>query len=143
DGLCALTADDFQKAGIDLGSVDPSRIAIYGGSGADLIERTSHIDSNVMAQVPAIVERGGDGRASRVLFYGAGPSVWEYRGSDTIPTHRISPFVSSNSYIVAVDGDATRGFDTRTSPNSFDVTPSFGIGRLFFDEDKVNAIDID
>ena len=142
DGLYALSAEDFQRAGIDLSSVDASRIAIYGARPGGLPEDRSKIDSNRMHQVPAVVERDGSGRATRVLFYASSPSRWEYRAWDTIPTHRISPFSFTQSYIVAVDGETTRSFETNSGPAGFDVEPAYGYARVFFDEEKVNAIDV-
>jgi hypothetical protein len=141
-GLYALTSEDFQRAGIDLASVDASRIAVYGSRPGGLSEERTHIDSSQMRQVPAVVERNGEGRATRVLFYASGPSRWEYRGWDTVPTHRISPFSFAQSYIVAVDGEVTREFPTIGGPASYDVEPTWGISRVFSDEEKVNAIDV-
>jgi hypothetical protein len=142
DGLYALSAEDFQRAGIDLAGVDPSRIAVYGTQPGGLPEDRSRIDSNQMRQVPAIVERDGGGRSSRVLFYASSPSRWEFRGWDTLPTHRISPFSFTQSYIVAIDGEPTRPFPTTSGPAGFDSEPAYGIGRVFMDEEKVNAIDV-
>lgn len=140
DGLYALTASDFQKAGIDLASVQ--QVAIYGGDGGDLPERVGMADSNMMRQVPVIVDRGGQGGIQRIYFYGAAPVRWRYRSvGDTLPEHAISPYVSSTSYIVAVDGEPTRLLETRGIVDAPTIYPTLGISRIFFEEDRVNAID--
>ncbi len=141
DGLYVLTADDFDKAGVDLASV--SRIAVYGGDGGSLPEAVSEAANNQMAQVPVMIERAGDGRISRVLFYGAGPHRWIYRYSqDTIPTHELNPYVRANSYIVAVDGEDARTFSIDRPDGSPSVFPTLGVARVFHEVDNVNAIDI-
>lgn len=143
NGLTALTADDFKAAGVEISTLDPNKIAVYGGTGADMPESTLRADSNQMHQVPTIVETT-DGRVSRVLFYGVGPNYWSYDSGDTIPHHHISPYVVANSYIVAVDGDPTMGFPRKEVPaGNPTVAPSTGIGRVYLEEEKVNAIDID
>jgi hypothetical protein len=140
EGLYALGASDFQKAGIDLGSVQ--QVAIYGGDGGDLPERVGMADSNLMRQVPGIVERGDGGRIQKIYFYGVGPSRWRYRnGSDTLPQHQLSPYVRSNSYLVAVDGDPGRAPEIRNVTEAPTIYPTLGIGRVFYEEDRVNAID--
>lgn len=141
DGLYALGAADFQKAGIDLASVQ--QVAIYGGDGGDLPERVGMADSNMMRQIPLVVDRGGDGaRIQKIYFYGAAPVRWRYQSlADTLPLHSISPYVRSNSYIVAVDGEATRLAETRSLSEAPTVYPTLGISRVFFEEDRVNAID--
>ncbi len=143
DGLYELTSEDFNKAGIDLGMVDPSRIAIYGGDGGALPEQDLALDHETMHQIPAIVEQNG-GRATRVLFYGAGPSVWRLRDTlrDTIPTHKINPYVTANSYIVAVDGEQTRSFQTGGTGEAHQITVTSAISRIFVEEEKFNAVDI-
>jgi len=139
DGLYELREEDFKSGGIDLGTVDPSRIAIYGGDGFDLPEDIDAADTNTMRQIPTRVETSG-GRVTRVIFYGVGPSGWRYNGTDTVPYHQISPYVRANSYIVAVDGDATRSFTQQTSPGTATVFPTYGIARVFYDDDQFNAV---
>lgn len=141
DGLYELRAEDFKNGGIDLSTVDPSRIAIYGGDGGPMPEDISAADSNRMRQIPARVETSG-GKATRVLFYGVGPTRWQYQPSDSIPTHQLSVYVKSNSYIVAVDGDPARDFPqqpTLADPTTF---PTAGRARFVHDEDLYNAIAI-
>lgn len=143
DGLYEITPEDFRNAGIDLATVDPGKIAVYGGNGGALPENDLGLANGGMHQIPAVVEQEG-GRASRVLFYGAGPSVWALRDSlrDTIPTHRLNPYVSANSYIVAVDGDPSLAFPTGGTGETHQITVTSGIARMFVEEDKFNAVDI-
>lgn len=144
-GLYALTAEDFQRGGIDLATVDASRIAVYGSTPGGLTESRDSIvfDHNQMRQVPINVERGTNGRATRVIFYASGPYRWEINGAwDTIPVHRLSHYSFTQNYVVAVDGEPSRGYDTRPGPASFDVEPAWATSRVFFDEDKINAIDV-
>lgn len=140
DGLYAITADDFQRAGIDVASIDPGKIAIYGGNGADLSESVPGTDVGDMQQVPTIVEQSG-GRVSQVLFYGVGPTVWVYRSAlDSVPTHISSPYVTANSYIIAIGGDNTRGFTMLPDPGAAATRVSYGTSHLLNEEDKYNAV---
>ncbi|MBC8145830.1 MAG: type IX secretion system sortase PorU, partial [bacterium] len=144
-GLYSLTSEDFQRAGIDLSTVDASRVAVYGSTPGGLTESRDSIvfGRNKMSQVPVIVERTGEGRVSRVLFYASGPHRWEAMGLwDSIPTHRISPYSFTQNYIVAVDGETSRAFDVAASPATYDVEPTWGTSRVFFEDEKINAIDV-
>ena len=143
EGLYDLTAEDFRKAGIDLATVDPAKIAIYGGNGGGMPESIWMADSNTMRQIPVIVEKGSDGKASHVLFYGVGPYTWGYTfPNDLAPQHALNPYVTSNSYIVAVDGEDSRGFDRGGSGGDFSQTVVSGISRIFTDEERYNAVDV-
>lgn len=144
EGLYALTADDFKAVGLDISSLNPGQIAIYGGNGHDLPEDQGMADSNMMRQVPAIVETA-DGKVSRILFYGMGPSMWDYsQTSDTVPYHRLSPYVTANSYVIAIDGDPSRSLPQKSVPSGTPtVTATTGVARVFQEDEKVNAIDID
>ena len=143
EGLHEITREDFKSAGIDLATVDPNRIAIYGGNGGMLPENDLALTGEAMHRVPAIVEQEG-GRATRVLFYAAGPYTWGLRDTlrDTVPTHRINPYVTANSYIVAVDGEETRQFPAGGTGESPALTVTSGIARIFAEEERFNAIDI-
>lgn len=142
EGLYSLTAEDFQRGGIDLSTVDPARIAIYGGPATDLPEMVSSALNNQMRQIPTVVETA-DGRVSRVLFYAVGPTGWVYRGgTDTVPTHVSSPYVTANSYIVAIDGDPVRTFSRKNAPGGSPVDVMWGIARFVYEEEKYNAVAI-
>ena len=140
EGMHAILADDFEKLGIDPRSI--SNIAVYGGRGVPLPEEVSKAQENRMNQVPVIVERGNDG-VSRVLFYAASRIDWQYGVRDILDSvaRRVNnPYVKNVSYIVAVDGDASRSFPALNSPGSATTFPSYGIGHILFEEDLVNAI---
>lgn len=142
DGLYELRAEDFKNGGIDLATVDPSRIAIYGGDGGPMPEEVSAADSNRMRQIPARVETSG-GKVSRVLFYGVGPIRWGYRsGGDSIPIHQQNVYVKTNNYIVAVDGEQSRDFPQQIAPGDATSFPTAGRARLVHDEDLYNAVAI-
>lgn len=140
DGIYEIRAEDFQNAGIDPGSI--TNVAVYGGRGIPLPEDFDSAAENRMNNVPAIVERSGN-RVSRVLFFGAGTLGWEYESdseNDSVPRRLNNPYVKNRSYIVAVDGEATRQFDLRNTDGAPTVYPSYGIGRMVFEEELTNAI---
>lgn len=141
DGLYELRAEDFKNGGIDLTTVDPSRIAMYGGNGGAMPEDIPAADSNRMRQIPARVETSG-GKATRVLFYGVGPTRWGYRSNDSIPVHQQNVYVKANSYIVAVDGDPSRDFPEQIAPDDATTFPTAGRAKLVHDEDLYNAVAI-
>ena len=140
DGLHAITAEDFEEAGITPSSVQ--NVAVYGGPGTPLPEDVLAAPDNQMTQVPIIVEKNGN-TISRVLFYGDGPSGWEYKQFDIVDSlaRRVNnPYANANSYLVAVDGDPGRTFEIEPNPGQATVTPAYGIARILFEEDLTNAI---
>ena len=140
DGLYAITAEDFEEAGISSSSVQ--NVAIYGGPGIPLSEKVEDALQNNMTRVPAIVEKDGN-KIRRVLFYGDGPSGWqhlEFDVNDSTPRRLNNPYSKTNTYIVAVDGAAGLSFETLPNPGTPTVTPSYGIARILFEEELTNGI---
>ncbi len=140
DGLYAITPADFEEAGISSSSIQ--NVVIYGGAGTPLSESVTDALENRMTRVPAIIEKDGS-KVKRVLFYGDGPSGWEYRELDTgdsIPRRVMNPYSRTNSYIVAVDGEAGLPFETLANPGTPTVTPDYGIARILYEEELTNGI---
>jgi len=140
DGLTAITSDDLRAAGIDPNSIDPSRIALYGRDGSNLPEALDSAITNTLHQVPTIVESSGSG-VSRILFYGVGPTIWRYASpADPAPRHYLSSYVTANSYILALGGDATRSFDQQPMPGSAAQTLTTGVAHAALEEEVYNVV---
>lgn len=139
-GLYAIEPEDFQSAGIDPSSV--RNVAVYGGKGTPLPEAVDSALLNQMLQVPTLVERSGD-RVTRVVFYGAAHTGWEFRAFDvydSIPRRVNNPYSGSSSYIVAIDGDPARPFPQAEGLGAPQSTPTYGLAHLLVEEDLTNAI---
>lgn len=140
-GLQKITAEDLKNSGIDLNSIDQDKIAIYNGGGDDLDEDIEHISKNTMNQIPTIIDKV-NGVLSTIYFYGSNASIWKYPGLDSVPIHKISPFTSSNYFILSIGGAPTKEFLKVTNNSNPINFVDYGLSKFYYDDDKTNAISI-
>ncbi len=106
DGIYRLNYSMFKKAGIDMSSLVPANIRIYGNGGAmlpisnkayrpdDLIENAIYVSG----QSHPVFES-----KDYVLFYGQGPTIWAYTNSDGRFHHTVNLYSDTTFYFVNVD----------------------------------------
>ncbi len=87
DGIYRLSYNDLKKAGIDVGSIDPRNIRIYGNGGGMLPEANSAARIDDLMENAIFVSGEADGSfdaADYLLFYGQGPNRWDYNATDQL-----------------------------------------------------------
>lgn len=145
DGVYKLSYSFFQNLGIDVSTLDPQNIRIYGNGGGMLPELNSVARKDDLVENAISVVDGGDGifdPTDYVLFYGKGPQTWSYNAV-TCPkyTHTLNLYSDSAYYFINVD----LGVGKRITSQASSVLPVTNIVTTFDDyafheSDYVNFI---
>ena len=118
-----LNSGYLSDLGIDVSSIDPRNIQIWGTDGYVLPERNND-DRPELAEIPIIVEGESDGsfdNNDRILFYGNSPHK-EYRSGSNFE-HYIHPYSNVNHVFLTI-GD-TKG--NRIGTSNSGLAPTFTI----------------
>ncbi len=107
DGVYKLSYSFFQNLGIDVSTLNPQNIRVYGNGGGMLPELNSVARKDDLVENAISVVDGGDGifdATDYVLFYGKGPQTWTYNAV-TCPKylHTINLYSDSAYYFINVD----------------------------------------
>lgn len=106
DGVHKITPQMLADKGIDVSSINPNNIRIYGNGGGMLPERNDleRIDD---LQENAIVVNGASDNSfdsdDFILFYGQGPHQWTYNESDSRYEHIQNLYTDTTYYFFNAD----------------------------------------
>ena len=146
DGIYKLSYSFFQSLGIDIATLNPQNIRIYGNGGGMLSElnsapRKDDLVENAIS-FKDINSNGIFDASDYVLFYGKGPQDWSYN-SLSCPkfSHKLNLYSDSAYYFVNVD----LGVGKRIQNQASSVFPATNIVNTFDDygfheNDNVNFI---
>ena len=140
---------------VDLSSVDPNTIRVYGNGGAPLPALNGAPRIADLAENQVLVHGGGDGSfdtGDAVWFYARGPYGWEniivknryqepIEDSQGRPVrewvHYVHPFDSTNYYFLAVGGEESKAFELSGYPDlPAATTVETVLGLYFLDLDE-------
>jgi hypothetical protein len=113
EGLCRLTSQGLQEAGLDLSGVDPATIKIFH-MGRKILPRQVG-DPPIMAEVPIFVSGQDDGHLDaedEILFYSTSLSGWEEMSAGGYSEYS-NPFTDLNVYWFTYGGSAGRRMESR------------------------------
>lgn len=145
DGIYKLSYSFFQNLGIDVSTLDPQNIRIYGNGGGMLPELNSVARKDDLVENAITVVDGGDGifdATDYVLFYGKGPQTWSYNAVSCPKfTHTLNLYSDSAYYFINVD----LGIGKRMTSQSSSISPVTNTVTTFDDyafheSDYVNFI---
>ncbi|MES2593610.1 MAG: type IX secretion system sortase PorU [Bacteroidota bacterium] len=155
DGIYQLSYSFLRNIGIDVASVTPQNIRIYGNGGEMLSELNTVARPDDLVENAIYVQGEGDGtfnQSDYVLFYGKGTNKWTYDSSAACLKfkHSLNLYSDSAYYYITTDLGAGKRIQTQASSalpvthtvNSFDdysfhenETVNFiKSGRLWFGE---------
>lgn len=111
-GIYKVTATDLKNAGMDISSVNPKNIKLYGNGGAMIPEQNSRQKYTCLQENAIVVAGENDGvfhDNDYILFYGESPNVWEFDSVHKTFSHQINFYSSYNYYFIGVsDGEGKR-----------------------------------
>ncbi len=132
DGIYKLTYSFLQNIGIDVTTINPQNIRIYGNGGGMLSELNSVKRSDDLVENAIYVQGESDAMFNQgdyVLFYGKGPNSWSYN-STACPQfkHILNLYSDSAYYFITTDLGAGKRIQSQASStlsatntvNSFD-----------------------
>ena len=108
-GVYKLDASTLTGAGIDVSTLDPRTIKIYGNGGRELAEDPSASRPVDLVENAIDVEGESDGKFDAgdvVLFYGRGTDGWDYDGVGKTLHHYINHYTNDNYYWLTYGGGA-------------------------------------
>ena len=145
DGLYRITYSDLEEMGMDVSSMDPRRINIYGNGGGMLPQSNSAFRFDDLQQNAIEVVGEADGRFDQgdyIVFYGKGPHSWV---QDSVSCgkfrHQFNVYSDVAYYFITVD----RGMGKRvsevqeTSLSATNTVTTFN-DYQFHEADDVNLI---
>ncbi len=145
DGIYKLSASFFQNLGVDINSLNPQNIRIYGNGGGMLPELNASARKDDLVENAIFVQGEGDGSfdaSDYVLFYGKGPQEWTYNALDCPKfSHILNLYSDSAYYFINIDLGAGKRIQNKASSgaavthtvNTFD---DYG----FHENDNINFI---
>jgi hypothetical protein len=143
-GIHKITYEDLTGMGMDLSSVDPANLRVYGNGGGMLPEANAVKRIDDLRQIPIQVVDGGDGHfdpGDYLLFYGEAPDKWTLNYNTKLFAHQKNLFSDRTYYFVTAD----LGPGLRIQPlASVTATPNSYSHRIsdygFHDVDSENLI---
>ena len=144
NGIYRLSYDDLKKAGVDVGSINPQNLRIYGNGGGMLPEANSKPRIDDLMENAIFVSGAEDGRfdpGDYLLFYGQGPDQWNYSTTDNLFHCRKNIYSDRMYYFLNFDKGPGKRIATEPSSTQ---SPTFYASKFedyaSYEKDDVNLI---
>lgn len=144
DGVYKLTYNFLKGLGLDVNTVDPRNIRIYGNGGGQLPFANAKYRRDDLAENAIEVTGQNDGKldsSDYILFYGQGADRWEYKPSSCpVFQHRKNIYSDTTYYFITADLGSGKRIGIQPSLSSpTHIVTSFN-DFIFTEDDVVNLI---
>ena len=105
EGAYCIGYDDLQSLGIDMSSIVPSQIRLFGNEAGMLPERNRDARPDDLSELSILVTGSDDGsfdRDDKIVFYGQGPVKWSLEENGTYVAQR-NAYSDSVFYYLCLD----------------------------------------
>lgn len=146
-GIYRIDRDFLQNLGVDVNSINPKNIQIYGNGGAMLPSKNSEFRYDGLQQNAIIVNGEGDNSFDNgdfILFYAQGPHKWiNNGGSLSSLQHQFNIFSEESFYYITVGSSEGLRIAQKepVMDNAISQITNFD-DYTFFEEDEVNLFAI-
>ncbi|MEM7036013.1 MAG: type IX secretion system sortase PorU, partial [Bacteroidota bacterium] len=143
EGLYKLDRDYLQNLGIDVNSIDPRRIQIYGNGGGMLPQTAGDYPYDDLVENAIVVSGEGDGNfgsGDYVLFYNNGPNPSEYSNRLKRWWHRQNYYSDSAFVFLRVGSQNGRRVGNAANPGAATHTPTSTTRFVFHEEERLNPL---
>ncbi|MFA6924403.1 MAG: type IX secretion system sortase PorU [Bacteroidales bacterium] len=144
NGIYKLTYNDLVRLGIDVTSINPKNIRVYGNGGGMLPEDNSSSRPDDLIENAIFVSGESDGKfdaGDYILFYGQSPHKWSYNISSEKFTHYNNIYSDETYYFLTTDIGAGKRVTVQTSSTS---TPTNTVTTFndfsYHEKDSLNLI---
>jgi len=120
EGIYKIDKTFLQGLGIDVNTLDPSTIQIFGNGGYSLPEDLSKSNNNGLIENAIYVYSESAtilGNSGYILFYGRPPEFWEYNSSDNLIERIKQPYTKTNYYWLTIGNAKGKRMDVKSSLN--------------------------
>ncbi len=143
-GVYAITYDYLEKEGIDVASINPKNIRLYGNGGGMLPEANAEPRANDLIENAIYVYGEEDGKfdpGDFILFYGESPDCWKYNKSLFLFNHKKNLYSDKTCYFLNFDqGPGKRmGVESSTTADPTHYINTFN-DYTFYEKDEINLI---
>jgi hypothetical protein len=145
DGMYRLDPAYLASLGINIATLDPRTIRIYGNGGQELPEDPAAIRPQDLTEVAIYVAGESDGKMDAgdfVAFYGAGPRGWAYDRAARTFRHYIHHYAEVNYYWLTTGG--VQGKRMALQPSFSSAVPATPVERtvalVASEEEKINLL---
>ncbi len=118
-GINKITYDDLLNMGINVSSINPKNLRIYGNGGGMLPESNLISTYDDLQENAIIVIGEDDGSFDKndyILFYGESPNTWEYRVLNQYYIHTLNNYSYYTYYFITTDlGEGKRIISQQSS----------------------------
>ena len=143
-GIYKVTATELAAMGINLSTVNPASIRLYGNGGGMLPEKNSTFRYDDLQENAIEVVDGGDGSFSGndyFLFYGEAPDTWQPNTAGTLFYHERNVYSDYTYYFLNTDLGPGKRIENETISG---LTPNISVTQFndydFHDDDKVKPV---
>ena len=120
-GIYRISYSDLVGAGINVTSLDPRNIRIFGNGGGMLPESNSIARIDDLEENSIYVEGEQDGifdPSDYILFYGESPDTWTYDSQNHIFHHKKNLYSDQTCYFLTIDNGPGKRIGTESSITS-------------------------
>lgn len=119
-GIQQLSYQNLVDMGIDVGSINPKDIRLYGTTAGMLPENISKFRYDDLAEIAIFVNGENDNSfdpGDYLLFYGQSANVWKYDGNTKLLKKSLNLYADQNFYFLTTDLGPGKRISTQTSSN--------------------------
>jgi hypothetical protein len=145
DGLHRITYSDLEEMGMDVNSIDPRRLNVYGNGGGMLPQANSEFRHDDLQQNAIEVVGESDGsfdQGDYIVFYAKGPHTWVQDSSSCgFFKHNLNVYSDRAYYFVTADRGQGRRVSTVSDPSgSATHTVNTFTDHQFHEADNFNLL---
>ncbi len=143
-GIHKITYDDLVALGMDVSSIDPRNIRLYGNGGKMLPENNMVYRPDDLKENAIYIYGESDGvfnQGDYIIFYAQGPESWAFDAVNDSYKHQINKYNSSTAYFLSASlGPGRRIGNEPSSSLPVDYTVTTFDDHLFHEKDSLNLI---
>lgn len=142
-GMVKLDRSFLAGLGLNVGSLDPRNLQLYGNGGAMLPQANDVPRHDDLVQNPMLVVGEGDGSldaSDYVVFYGQGPHTWQYDSATAKLRHRYHFYSDTNYYFLRVGSDRGLRVTDAPAPGAETYEPTRLRHAHFHEQERENPI---
>lgn len=145
DGMQRVTYNDLQEMGMDVNSIDPRRLNVYGNGGGMLPQANDIFRHDDLQQTAIEVVGESDGsfdQGDYIVFYGKGPHAWiQDTASCGKFRHQFNVYSDRSYYFITVDrGTGRRVASVAEAAGSATHTVTKFVDHQFHESDNSNLL---
>ena len=143
-GVFKITGKNLKDMGVNIASVNPKNLKIYGMTGGVLPEMNTDIPNTGIKELAIYVNGQDNGvltETDYILFYGEGAHSWNYDAENKEFYHTCNYYDDYNYYFITAAGGEGKRIQTVNNNNlTENATTEQGDYYMFHEQDLINVI---